>query len=128
MYDNHPGDMGTELFEREKDMALNVHAGSELDKVESALQAMEDGSYGKCEVCQKDIPFERLEAVPYTTLCIDHATEQEVPQDRPVRRRYAYHGQPEFICDRSRSSPGWRRQLSGNCKIRNIRNSFRFHR
>ena len=26
MYDNHPGDMGTELFEREKDMALNVHA------------------------------------------------------------------------------------------------------
>ena len=40
MYDNHPGDMGTELFEREKDMALNVHAGSELDKVESALQAM----------------------------------------------------------------------------------------
>ena len=30
MYDNHPGDMGTELFEREKDMALNVHAGSEL--------------------------------------------------------------------------------------------------
>jgi YteA family regulatory protein len=84
MYDNHPGDMGTELFEREKDMALHVHAGSELDKVESALQAMEDGSYGKCEVCQKDIPFDRLEAVPYTTLCIDHATEQEIPNDRPV--------------------------------------------
>ena len=53
MYDNHPADMGTELFEREKDIALNVHAGSELDKVDNALQAMEDGSYGKCEVCQK---------------------------------------------------------------------------
>jgi YteA family regulatory protein len=83
-YDNHPGDMGTELFEREKDMALNVHASSELDKVENALQAILEGSYGKCEVCQNDIPFERLEAVPYTTLCIDHATEQEVPQDRPA--------------------------------------------
>ncbi|WP_203246986.1 TraR/DksA C4-type zinc finger protein [Sporosarcina beigongshangi] len=83
-YDNHPGDMGTELFEREKDMALNVHANSELEKVEDALEAMEVGSYGECEVCKKDIPFERLEAVPYTTHCIDHATDREVPNDPPV--------------------------------------------
>lgn len=53
MYDNHPADMGTELFEREKDIALNIHANSELEKVENALQAMQDGTYGICEVCQK---------------------------------------------------------------------------
>ena len=46
---------------------------------------------------KQDIPFERLEAVPYTTLCIEHATEKEIPDDRPVEERYSYHGQPEFI-------------------------------
>ncbi|MFK4997354.1 hypothetical protein ACI2OX_06735 [Bacillus sp. N9] len=30
MYDNHPADMGTELFERERDLALSVHAEAEL--------------------------------------------------------------------------------------------------
>lgn len=100
MYDNHPADMGTELFEREKDVALNVHAGAELDKVEKALQAIEDGSYGKCEVCQTDIPFERLEAVPYTTLCIEHATEQEVPQDRPVEEDTLTMANPNSFADR----------------------------
>ncbi len=100
MYDNHPGDMGTELFDREKDMALNVHAGSELEKVENALQAMDNGSYGKCEVCQEDIPFERLEAVPYTTLCIDHATEQEVPHDRPVEDDLLTMANPNSFADR----------------------------
>lgn len=100
MYDNHPADMGTELFEREKDVALNVHAGSELTKVENALQAMEDGSYGKCEVCQTEIPFDRLEAVPYTTLCIEHATEQEVPQDRPVEEDILIMANPNSFADR----------------------------
>ncbi|MBE1555468.1 TraR/DksA C4-type zinc finger protein [Sporosarcina limicola] len=100
MYDNHPADMGTELFEREKDMALNIHAGSELEKVENAIQAMLDDTYGNCEVCQKDIPFERLEAVPHTTLCIEHATEQEVPHDRPVEEDILIMANPNSFADR----------------------------
>lgn len=99
-YDNHPGDMGTELFEREKDMALNVHANSELGKVEDALEAMEVGSYGKCEVCQEDIPFERLEAVPYSTLCINHATEQEIPIDPPVEADILIMANPNSFANR----------------------------
>ena len=77
MYDNHPADMGTELFEREKDLALHEHAESELSKVNLALEAMAEGSYGKCQVCKVDIPFDRLEIVPYTTFCIEHAEMQE---------------------------------------------------
>lgn len=100
MYDNHPGDMGTELFDREKDAALHVHANSELEKVENAIQAMQDGLYGICEVCQKNIPFERLEAVPYTTLCIEHATEQEVPLDRPVEDDILIMANPNSYADR----------------------------
>ena len=82
-YDNHPADMGTELFEREKDLALHEHADSELNKVNSALDAMREGSYGKCQVCNTDIPYERLKIVPYTTLCIEHAEirEQSVEVD-----------------------------------------------
>lgn len=77
MYDNHPADMATELFEREKDLALNEHAESELGKVKEALNAINKGVYGLCKICNEDIPFERLEAVPYTTLCIEHAKEEE---------------------------------------------------
>ena len=43
-YDNHPADMGTELYEREKDFALEEHTDSELNKVNEALQAMEEGN------------------------------------------------------------------------------------
>ena len=39
LYDNHPADLGTELFEREKDMALSIHSESQLDKVMDAIQA-----------------------------------------------------------------------------------------
>ncbi|BAQ08487.1 dnak suppressor protein [Bacillus sp. OxB-1] len=108
MYDNHPGDMGTELFEREKDLALNIHAEGELGKVEQALQALEDGSYGKCEVCQTEIDFERLEALPYTTVCIDHVPERErdVPSDRPSEEDILVMANPDTFADKRRSRDG----------------------
>nr|WP_144921232.1 TraR/DksA C4-type zinc finger protein [Paenibacillus bovis] len=84
LYDNHPADVGTAFYEREKDMALSIHAQDELGKVEHALEAIEKGSYGQCEVCGTDIPFERLEAVPATTFCKEHSPDQRVPGDRPV--------------------------------------------
>ncbi|WP_108672236.1 TraR/DksA C4-type zinc finger protein [Peribacillus acanthi] len=82
-YDNHPADLGSELYEREKDMALGVHAESELSKIEQALLAMEKGSYGKCKECGKDIPFERLEIVPYSLYCVEHTPDQTTASDRP---------------------------------------------
>jgi len=81
-YDNHPADLGTELFERQKDIALNEHSEKELQDINGALHAMEEGTYGICSVCGKDIPFERLEAVPTTDRCIEHADQKPVFQDR----------------------------------------------
>lgn len=83
MADNHPADMGTALFDREKDRALHEHAESGTEKIENALSAIEAGKYGKCEVCEKDIPYERLLIIPYTTLCIEHAeaVEQSIKND-----------------------------------------------
>lgn len=106
MYDNHPGDMGTELFEREKDLALNIHAGAELEKVEQALEAIENGTYGNCEVCQKDIDFERLEAIPYTTYCIDHVPERDVPSDRPSEEDILVMANPNTFANKRRARDG----------------------
>lgn len=84
MYANHPGDLGTVLYDREKNMAINVHANAELEKVEGALKGLQEGSYGKCEECGINIPFERLEAIPYTTVCMKHAVVPDALKDRPV--------------------------------------------
>jgi YteA family regulatory protein len=99
-YDNHPGDMGTELFEREKDLALHVHAGDEADKVEHALGALMNGTYGYCEVCNSEIPFERLETLPYTTYCIEHTPERDVPDDRPSEEDVLIMANPNTFADR----------------------------
>ncbi|SOC40072.1 TraR/DksA C4-type zinc finger protein [Ureibacillus acetophenoni] len=85
--DNHPADLGTELYEREKDMALKVHDEDELAKINTALEKIENGTYGVCEVCKKDIPYERLEALPYTAFCIEHTDAKSVPTDRPVEEQ-----------------------------------------
>lgn len=84
LYDNHPADMGTELYEREKDFALEEHADSQLNKVNAALQAMKDGTYGKCQTCGEDIPYERLEVIPAALYCVKHSPDQQVQSDRPV--------------------------------------------
>jgi YteA family regulatory protein len=83
-YDNHPADLGTELYEREKGFALDDHAESEMEKVKQALSAMEDGTYGKCKVCGKEIEYERLEVLPSTLYCKDDTPEKTRATDRPV--------------------------------------------
>ncbi|WP_058306938.1 TraR/DksA C4-type zinc finger protein [Gracilibacillus massiliensis] len=82
-YDNHPGDTGTELFEREKDIALNDHAEQELKDIDTALQAIDQGTYDKCEECGAEIPTERLLSMPTTRRCIQHA-EHHLAKTRPV--------------------------------------------
>lgn len=83
-YDNHPADSGTELFERGKDLALNEHAENELEEINEALHAINDGTYGICIACGSDIPFERLIAVPTADHCVAHAKNNIFKNNRPV--------------------------------------------
>ena len=76
-YDQHQADMGTETFEREKDLSILEQVEAELADVEHALRRLDEGSYGTCEVCGKTIPDERLEAMPATRLCVEHQAEAE---------------------------------------------------
>jgi len=71
--DNHPADAASETYARELDEGLEQDAQEQLREVEDALARIEDGSYGTCEVCDKEIAAARLEAVPWTKLCIDDA-------------------------------------------------------
>jgi RNA polymerase-binding protein DksA len=71
--DNHLADTASETYEREMDEGLEEDARGQLREVEEALARIEAGTYGTCAVCGKKIPLERLEAVPWTTLCIDDA-------------------------------------------------------
>ncbi|MEW9502616.1 TraR/DksA C4-type zinc finger protein [Jeotgalibacillus marinus] len=86
-YDNHPGDTGSELYEREKDLALNEHDKLELKAIDEALEAMKVGMYGQCAECADEIPIERLEALPTARYCIAHTPDQDVSRHRPVEEQ-----------------------------------------
>jgi DnaK suppressor protein len=49
----------------------------ELEKIERALHQIRRKTYGTCEACQKKIPLERLNALPYTTLCVTCQRDEE---------------------------------------------------
>ena len=81
-YDQHPADVGTEMVERRKDFALREDAMLKVRAIEQARQGLADGTYGLCEVCGEQIPLERLQAVPYTTQCVQCRARAEEPVDR----------------------------------------------
>jgi len=75
--DNHLADTASETYDRELDEGLEEDARDQLRQVEEALARVESGDYGTCAVCGREITVERLEAVPWTTLCIDDARKQQ---------------------------------------------------
>ena len=83
-YDNHPADNATDLTDQNTEMAIENHKEEEVEKIEAALQAMEEGTYGICTVCGEDIPYERLDALPTALTCIKHSSHDVEPDSRPA--------------------------------------------
>ena len=77
VYDNHLADTATETYDRELDYTLEENSEHVLSEIDAALRRIEDGTYGQCTNCGKQIPEERLEALPYATLCIDCQRQRE---------------------------------------------------
>jgi RNA polymerase-binding transcription factor DksA len=75
--DQHPADLGTETFERTRDLSLLHEVEAELDGVRHALRRLGDGTYGRCEACGDPIPDERLAALPAARLCVLHESAAE---------------------------------------------------
>ncbi len=71
--DNHLADLATDTVDREIDYTLEENSGNVLREIEAALKRVDDGSFGVCTVCGKPIEPERLEYLPWATLCADDA-------------------------------------------------------
>lgn len=88
-YDNHPADIASETFEIEKNRALKANEVTHLKMIDEALKRIDRGVYGICQMCGNDIGAERLEAVPFTSLCIECERDgkpnyKSCWQDRPI--------------------------------------------
>ncbi|WP_097025789.1 TraR/DksA C4-type zinc finger protein [Clostridium peptidivorans] len=71
LYDNHPSDMASEVYDKERGLALKGNEVNILNKINDALNRIEDRTYGKCQECGKDINEERLEFIPYAECCVN---------------------------------------------------------
>ena len=70
-FDEAGGDAATDAVERSQNLAVIENLRDLLENVNQALRKVEEGSYGVCEVCDKNIPKKRLEALPYATMCTE---------------------------------------------------------
>jgi len=74
------GDAADQAFESGSDEINSQIAeleSRELAQIERALGKLRQGNYGVCEGCQKKIPIARLNALPYSTTCVDCQREME---------------------------------------------------
>jgi RNA polymerase-binding transcription factor DksA len=76
-YDQHPADEGTETHDQELDETTDMMLAAEAENVELALQRLAEGKYGRCIDCGKEIPRERLEAIPEAVRCIEDQARYE---------------------------------------------------
>ena len=74
--DPNTAEGGSLAFELEKELSLSANARDLLSKVEDALERIADKSYGNCAQCGKAIPVARLDALPYTKLCVECASSR----------------------------------------------------
>ncbi len=75
--DDAAADVASDIYERSKIISLIQSLESKLRSLDNALAAAERGTYGICEMCGAEIPAERLEVVPETTLCVRCASKME---------------------------------------------------
>jgi DnaK suppressor protein len=69
--DSHLAETATATLGREIDYTLGENSGHVLAAIDAALKRIDDGTYGTCITCGDQIRYERLEASPWASLCID---------------------------------------------------------
>ena len=73
----HMAELGSDNFEQEFTLGLMEAEGGTLDQIDGALERIDDGQYGRCIQCDGPIAKARLNAIPYTPVCIKCAERQE---------------------------------------------------
>jgi len=93
--DNHPADLGSEMFERSKDLALREGDSIHLNEIDAALDRIQNNTYGICAHCNTEISYERMDANPsalYCLQCQEAAEQREVSANRPVEENFLFPG------------------------------------
>ncbi len=70
-------DIGAEAFEQELTLNLLGNEKGVLEQIKAALKRIEEGGYGRCKGCGKEIPEARLEAIPYAARCVKCTSREE---------------------------------------------------
>ncbi len=76
-------DMAVHEVERELESQLISLESRELNRIERAIEAIRNGTYGQCEHCSERIPVARLQALPHTSCCVDCQRKFESRGNRP---------------------------------------------
>jgi RNA polymerase-binding transcription factor DksA len=77
LVDQHPADVASETEARELDLARQTMFEAKIALIDEALARLERGEYGRCAVCGRQIPDERLELVPETPYCVEDAAREQ---------------------------------------------------
>lgn len=75
--DQHPADAATETADRELDTSREAMFASRLRQIDDAFARLERGEYGRCAICGKAIPDERLQLMPDTPYCVEDAQREQ---------------------------------------------------
>lgn len=69
-YSQHSADEGTDDFVKSINLEVTNKEFGLLRQIERALEKIEDGTYGTCDISGEEIPMKRLEAIPYATMTV----------------------------------------------------------
>jgi len=70
-------DIASDARDREINLILNDREREKLQAIDEALGRVDDGSYGICESCESEIAEARLQALPFTRVCVSCQAERE---------------------------------------------------
>lgn len=78
-----PNDRATQESDRNFELRIRDRERKLINKIREALERIDDGTFGTCELCGEEISEGRLKARPVTTLCIDCKIEEERKEKIP---------------------------------------------
>lgn len=83
-YSYHQADQGSDTNQMEHTAKMMDTERQKMRLLNDAMRRIQEGRYGFCEICGKEIPEKRLEALPYATECIECREKME---DKKRRKR-----------------------------------------
>ncbi len=73
----HMADMSADMFQQEVELGRLEREGQEIREIDAAIEKIENGEFGICELNGEEISKERLHAIPWTRYCIECESKRE---------------------------------------------------